>query len=63
MKSLKKQYRDLEMQVMALLRDSVNNSEIESEHINEKAIEVSVYGFNELTIRCWRTTILSLFRM
>lgn len=50
MKNYKKQYRDLEMQVLSELRNLVNNSTHVSKHVNEKAIKVNVFDYQELTI-------------
>lgn len=50
MDNFKKQYRDLEMQVLNKLRSKVIESPHESKYINGKAIEVSVFGYEELAI-------------
>lgn len=45
-----KEYRDLEMRIMASLRDAIKNSTYISEHINDKAIRVDVFGYTELAV-------------
>ena len=50
MKTLKKQYRDLEMRVLSELRDKINNSDIYSDHVQEKCIKVNVFDYTELSI-------------
>ena len=50
MKSLKHQYRDLEISVLRELRDLVENSKHISKHVNEKSIYVNVFDYTELTI-------------
>lgn len=50
MKSLKLQYRDLELRVMRELRDRVENSTCISGHSHEKSIKVNVFDYTELTI-------------
>lgn len=50
MENLKKQYRDLEMKVMANLRDKVNKSKEYSKHVNEKCIRVNVFDYTELAV-------------
>ena len=58
MENLNKQYRDLEMRVMHLLRESVNNSPVKSEYRDTKAIKVNVFGYTELIIVHDRLTFL-----
>ena len=48
MANLKKRYRDLEMEVMASLRDAINNSDTESKHVQSKAIKVNVFDYTEM---------------
>ena len=48
MENLKKQYRDLEMRVLANLRYKVSTSKEYSKHINEKCIKVNVFDYTEL---------------
>lgn len=48
--SLKKQYRDLEMQVLHGLRNKIENSTYISKHTNTKAIEVKIDDYEELSI-------------
>ena len=50
MENFKKQYRDLEQRVLFELRELVNNSNQQSNHVNEKCIEVNVFGYTELVI-------------
>ena len=51
MKTLKKQYRNLEMRVLSELRDKINNSNVYSKHVtHEKCIEVDVFDYTELAI-------------
>ena len=50
MKTLKKQYRDLEMRVLSELRDKINNSDIYSDHVQEKCTKVNVFDYTELAI-------------
>lgn len=50
MENLKKQYRDLEMKVMANLRDKVSKSKEYSKHVNEKCIRVNVFDYTELAV-------------
>jgi len=50
MGNLKKQYRDLEIRVLAELRDKISNSKIESKHVQEKCIIVNVFDYTELAI-------------
>ena len=58
MKSLKHQYRDLEMRVYNELRNMVYNSKHKSKHTNTNAIEVNVFDYKELTIINDRLTFL-----
>jgi hypothetical protein len=50
MKSYRKQYRDLEMTLMRELRELVENSNYTSTHTNQKAIQVDVFDYTELTL-------------
>lgn len=50
MEDLKKKYRDLEMKVMASLREVINKSDYKSKHMNTKAIKVNVFDYTELAI-------------
>lgn len=58
MENLNKQYRDLEMRVMHLLREAVNNSPVKSEYRDTKAIKVNVFSYAELIISNDRLTFL-----
>jgi hypothetical protein len=58
MKNFKKQYRDLEMQILSELREIVNNSSYISKHVKEKAIKVNLFDYQELTIINDRLTFL-----
>jgi hypothetical protein len=58
MKNFKKQYRDLEMEVMSHLRDAINNSDYFSKYIQGKAIKVNVFDYTELVIIDDRLTFL-----
>lgn len=58
MENLKKQYRDLETKVIRQLRDKIEASNYTSKHINEKAIEVDVFDYRELTVINDRLTFL-----
>ena len=58
MKTLKKEYRDLEMRVMRSLRDAINNSKYKSKHCDEKAIKVNVFYYREMVIINDRLTFL-----
>jgi len=58
MENFKKQYRDLEQRIMRELRDKVENSKQTSKHIGEKAINVNVFDYTELTIINDRLTFL-----
>lgn len=49
-KNLLKRYRDLEMNIMSSLREAINNSIIKSDHLNTKAIRVSIENYTELVI-------------
>jgi len=44
----KKEYRDLEMRVLANLRYKIQSSSNYSEHIREKCIKVNVFDYTEL---------------
>lgn len=44
------EFRNLEMRVMRSLRDTIENSNYISKHINEKAIKVNVFDYTELSI-------------
>ena len=48
--NLKKEYRDLEMKIMASLRDAINNSNYTSNHVQQKAIKVNVFDYVEMAI-------------
>jgi hypothetical protein len=50
MKTLKKQYRDLEQKVICELYVKVENSKHISKHQNEKSIKVNLFNYTELTI-------------
>ncbi len=50
MENFKKQYRDLELRVLRELRNKIENSNFTSSHIQEKAIKVNVFDYQELTI-------------
>ena len=50
MANLKRQYRDLEMRVLAELRDEINNSRVYSKHFNGKCIKVNIFDYTELAI-------------
>ena len=56
--NLKKAYRDLEARVFAELRDRINKSKTESEHISDKAIKVNVFDYTELVIVNDRLTFI-----
>ena len=58
MKTFKKEYRDLEMKVMASLRDAINNSKHKSKHCDEKVIKIDLYDYTELAIINDRLTFL-----
>jgi len=58
MKNLKKDYRDLEIKVIASLRELVNNSNQTSKHINTKSIKVNVFDYTELVVINDRLTFL-----
>ena len=48
--NLKKQYRDLEMQVFRCLRDKVEASKVKSKHVNSNSLEVNVFDYVELVL-------------
>ena len=48
--NLKRQYRDLEINVLARLRMLVDNSETKSKYINDNALVVDIMGYEELVI-------------
>lgn len=50
MKTFKQQYKALEMKVHSALRDRIENSTIESEHVQGKCIPVNHLEFKELAI-------------
>lgn len=50
MENFKKQYRDLEVRILAELRNKIQASDYLSKHINQKAIKVNVFDYTELTI-------------
>jgi len=50
MENLKKEYRDLEMRVLANLRYLVKSSKDYSEHMQEKCIKVNLFDYTELAI-------------
>lgn len=56
--NFKKEYRDLEMKVMSSLRELISKSKYKSKHVNEKAIEVNVFDYRELTVINDRLTFL-----
>ncbi len=56
--NFKKEYRDLEMKVLASLRDAVTTSSYESEHTQTKAIKVNIHDYTELIIMNDRLTFL-----
>lgn len=55
---LKKQYRDLEMQILRTLSDEVNKSLTESIHICGTCLKVNVFDYTELVILHDRLTFL-----
>ena len=57
--NLKLSYRNLETRVLSSLRDKIENSNYISKHINQKAIEVNVFDYTELSIVNDRLTFLS----
>ncbi len=58
MENLKKQYRDLEQKVIRKLRNKVENSDLTSSHVREKAIKINVSDYTELIIVNDRLTLL-----
>lgn len=50
MKNFKKQYRDLELEVMNELINMIRNSNYISKHLDEKAIKVNISNYDELCI-------------
>jgi len=50
MNTLKRQYRDLEMQVFSELRSLIQNSTYISKFCSEKAIKINVFDYCEITI-------------
>ena len=59
MKNFKKQYRNLEQNVIFELRNKVENSNHVSKHTsNQKSIKVDVFNYTELTIINDRLTFL-----
>lgn len=58
--NFKKQYRDLELRIIRELRDKVENSNQTSRHLDEKAINVNVFNYKELTIVDDRLTFLDI---
>jgi hypothetical protein len=59
MRNFKKEYRDLEMSVHAQLRNMINESNYISKHTNQKAIQVNVFDYTELSIINDRLTFLN----
>lgn len=57
-KNYKELFRNLETRVLHDLREAVEKSEYISEHLNEKAIKVSLFNFTELSIVNDRLTFL-----
>lgn len=50
MKKFKKQYRDLEMNVLANLRYKIRTSKEYSKHILDKCIKVNLFDYTELAL-------------
>jgi hypothetical protein len=50
MRNYKKIYRDLEMRIMFDLRKEIQKSKYISKHVDEKAIKVNIFNYEELTI-------------
>lgn len=50
MKNFKKEYRDLEQQVLRCLKDKINNSNTISSHTNQKCLKVNIFDYTELAI-------------
>lgn len=50
MKKFKKQYRDLEMNVLANLRYKIRTSKEYSKHIQDKCIKVNLFDYTELAL-------------
>ncbi len=48
--NLKKEYRDLEMKVLATLREKVTKSSFKSKHMDSKALRVNVFDYTELVV-------------
>jgi hypothetical protein len=48
--TLKKEYRNLEMRTLSLLRDKVENSKMNSTTIDSKAIKVDINNYRELAV-------------
>ena len=48
--AIRKNYRDLEMKVLANLRDLIESSPIESETVNARVIKVELYDYKEMAI-------------
>lgn len=49
-RSLKKRYRDIEMEVLNRLRESILQSKYMSLHTGEKAIQINIDRYKELSI-------------
>ena len=61
MTNYKKAYRDLETSVMHQLRHLINHSEYISKHTNTKALKVSLFDYQELTVIHDKLTFLDKF--
>lgn len=58
MANLKIEYRNLEMKVLQQLKEKIHTSNVNSKHLQEKAIKVNVFDYEELTIVNDRLTFL-----
>ena len=49
-KILKEKHDDLEQEVIWSLKSEIENSDIESKHVNTKCIKVNVFDYTELAV-------------
>lgn len=48
--AIRKKYRDLEMKVLANLRDLIESSPVESKFVNARVIKVELHSYKEMAI-------------
>jgi hypothetical protein len=57
-KTIKHEFRDLEMRVFCILREKITKSKHQSKFVNEKCLKVNVFDYVELTIINDRLTFI-----